>query len=187
MLSNEKILKNAKKYFSTGEKYGFLNDELKKLLGDGFINAPATNREDLHGAYEGGLIEFILLVTKNALLINDILNDELKVDKNSLIKVCLLFQIGKTKLFTPQKSDWHKSKGINYEFNNDITAMRVGERSAYYALICGINLTEEEYQAIINFDKGDDDKQAKWHSSVLALILRQANELAIIEQKNKKI
>ena len=48
-----------------------------------------------------------------------------------------------------------------------------------------LNLTEEEYQSIVNYDKSDDDKQSKWYSSSLSTILRQANELSIIECKNK--
>ena len=32
--------------------------------------------------------------------------------------------------------------------------------------------------------KSDDDKQSKWYSSPLSTILRQANELSIIECKN---
>jgi hypothetical protein len=35
-----------------------------------------------------------------------------------------------------------------------------------------------------NHDKDDSDKQAKWHSTTLAVILRQANELAILEEKS---
>jgi hypothetical protein len=62
--------------------------------------------------------------------------------------------------------------------------MRVGERSAYYALTNNIKMTEEEYQAIINFDKPEEDKMAKFHGSTLSTILKQANELAIIEQKS---
>jgi len=49
--------------------------------------------------------------------------------------------------------------------------------------IIGIKLSEEEYQAIVNYDKSEDDKQSKWYGSTLSTILKQANELAIIEEK----
>ena len=71
-----------------------------------------------------------------------------------------------------------------YEFNEDLVSMRVSERSAYYTMKFGVNLTEEEYQSIVNYDKTDDDKQSKWYGSTLSTILRMANELAIIECKN---
>ncbi len=186
MLTKEKVVKNAKKYFDTGTKYGFMTEELQNFLGADFIAAPASTRTELHNAYEGGLVEHLLLVTKYAVSINSILPEGQRVDVNSLIKVCCLHQIGKAKLYTPHTSDWHRNKGIMYEFNNELTSMRVGERSAFYAVNNGVTLTEEEFQAIVNHDKDDDDKQAKWHSNLLGVILRQANELAIMEEKAKQ-
>lgn len=185
MLTKDKVVKNAKKFFSTGEKYGFMTEELQNFLGADFIAAPASTRTDLHNAYEGGLVEHLLLVTKYAVSINSILPDSQQVEVNSLIKVCCLHQIGKARLYVEKKSDWHNERGIMYDFNNDLTSMRVGERSAYYAVNNGVSLTEEEFQAIVNHDKDDDDKQAKWHSNILGVILRQANELAIMEEKMK--
>jgi len=61
--------------------------------------------------------------------------------------------------------------------------MKIGERSAYYALSNGVELSEEEYQSIINYDKSEEDKQSKWYGSTLSTLLRQANELSIIECK----
>lgn len=183
--TKDKVMKNAKKYFSTGEKYGFMTEELQNFLGVDFVQAPASTRTDLHNAYEGGLIEHLLLVTKYAININEILPETQQVELKSLIKVCCLHQIGKAKLYTPHTSDWHRNKGMLYEFNEDLVSMRVGERSAYYATKFGVELTEDEFQAIINHDKTDDDKQAKWHSSMLGVVLRQANELAIMDEKNR--
>jgi hypothetical protein len=184
-LTTEKVIKNAKKYFSSGEKYGFMTEDLQNFLGASFIAAPASTREDLHNAFEGGLIEHLLLVTKYAIAIREILPETSKaeVSVESLIKVCCLHQIGKANLYKPQTSQWHIDRGINYDFNEELVSMRVGERSALYAMSNGVKLTETEYQAIVNHDKTDDDKQAKWHSNILGVILRQANELAIIEEK----
>jgi hypothetical protein len=72
-----------------------------------------------------------------------------------------------------------------YEFNEDLVSMRIGERSVHYAISNGVSFTEEEYQAILNHDKDDTDKQAKWHSDTLGVVLRQANELAIMEEKTR--
>ena len=33
------------------------------------------------------------------------------------------------------------------EFNEDVTSMKIGERSIYYSMKYGVDLTEEEYQA----------------------------------------
>ena len=62
--------------------------------------------------------------------------------------------------------------------------MKIGERSIYYSMKYGVDLSEEEYQAIINYDKTEEDKQAKWYGGTLSTILKQANDLAIIEEKN---
>ena len=184
MLTEEKLLKNTEKYFKTGEKYEFMTDGLMEFLGQDFISAPASTATNLHNAFSGGLISHLLLVTKYAVSLNGVLPESLKIEMDSLIKVCLLHQIGKARLYTPLDSKWHNDRGIMYEFNEELVSMRIGERSAHYATSHGVSLSEEEYQAILNHDKDDSDKQAKWHSTTLAVILRQANELAILEEKS---
>ena len=94
-------------------------------------------------------------------------------------------QIGKVFLFVPNESEWHRNKlGKMYEFNDELVSMRVGERSAYYCSLHGVKLNEEEYQTIVNSDKGDNDLQSKYHSTPLAQIVKQGFELAIFEQKH---
>ena len=183
MLTEEKILKNTEKYFTTAEKYGFMTDELMEFLGQDFIKAPASTATNLHNAFNGGLIAHSLLVTKYGVSLNAVLPESLKLETAQLIKVCLLHQIGKARLYKPLNSKWHNDRGIMYEFNEDLVSMRIGERSVHYATSNGVTFTEGEYQAILNHDKDDSDKQAKWHSTTLAVILRQANELAILEEK----
>lgn len=184
MLNENKILENAKKYFETGTKYGFMNDKLMNFLGPEFIGAPASTSENMHNAFEGGLIDHSLRVTKYAVSLNDLLPLEMRVDKVSLVKVCCLHQIGKAKLFKYNDSKWHReNQGKMYEFNDDMVALSVGERSVMYTFKNGIDLTEEEYQAILNYNKDDSDKQAKYHSSTLSSLLKQGIELAIMEEQ----
>jgi hypothetical protein len=183
----DKILKNREKFEKTNKIHNILNDGLLKFLGEDLFTAPASNMESMYNAYPGGLIDHILKVTKYTLFLNDSLPENIRLKKESIIKVCFLHQIGKTKLFKFCESEWHrKNTGKVYDFNEELISMRVGERSAYYALSYGVELTEEEYQSIINFDKPDDDKQSKWYGSILSTILRQGNELSIIECKNNK-
>lgn len=185
-LEQKKIIDNTKKFFDTATKLGFMNEGLMAFLGEDFIKAPASTMSDYHNAFEGGLIDHLLNVAKYAVNINNSLPDDEKVDKTSLLKVCLLHQIGKAKLYTPCTSDWHrKNQGKMYEFNEDLTSMRVGERSAFYAQSHGITLTEEEYSAILNFDK-NDDKMSDYHNSMVGDLLKMGSLLAIKnEQKNK--
>jgi hypothetical protein len=182
----EKILKNKEKFNKTNETYNILSENLLEFLGEDLYSAPASNMESMYNAFPGGLIDYILTVTKYGINLNDILPESQRVDKKSIIKVCFLHQLGKVKLYKFCESEWHrKNQGKMYDFNEELVSMRVGERSAYYSLRYGVELSDEEYQSILNYDKTDDDKQSKWYGSTLSTILRLANELAIIECKNK--
>ena len=183
-LTQDKITKNAVKFFKTGEEYGFMPESLMTFLGAAIVGAPASTRKDMNNAFDGGLIAHTLLVTRYAVTLNDLLPEKLKVEKNSLVKICCLHQIGKAKLFVPCTSEWHKEKqGKMYDFNEELVSMRVGERSIMYATQNGVKLTDVEYQAILNFDKEEDDKQSKIHTNTLGKLLKMANELAIMEEK----
>ena len=187
-LDQAKIVANTKKYFDTATKNGFMNDELMSFLGEEFIKAPASSMSDYHNAFEGGLIDHLLKVASYAVKINNTLPDDEKVDQTSLLKVCLLHGIGKAKLYKPCTSEWHrKNQGKMYDFNNDLVSMRVGERSAYYLLSHGIKLTEEEYSAILFFDK-TDDRMSDYHNSMVGELLKMGNILAIKNaQKNNTL
>jgi hypothetical protein len=184
-LTKAKIVANATKYFETAEKHGFATPELQAFLGLDFVGAPASTTLKLHNAFEGGLIDHILRVMKHAYLINkNNLVAGLKLSETSLFKIVLLHSIGKAKLYVVNDSEWHrKNQGKMYNFNEDLVSARVGERSAYYALTNGVELNEEEYAAIVNFDKLDD-AQAEWYNTTGGDLLKIAVRLAIMEEKH---
>jgi len=185
-LEKERIVANTKKYFDTATKLGFMTEELMTFLGEDFIKAPASTMTDLHNAFEGGLIEHLLTVAKYAVLVNKSLPEDEKVDQDSLLKVCLLHQIGKAKLYKLCESEWHRNhQGKIYEFNDDMVSMRVGERSIYYATSNGVTFTEEEYIAILNVDK-TDDKMSTYHNSMLGELLKLGSILAVKSEQKKK-
>lgn len=185
-LEKERIVANTKKYFDTATKLGFMNDDLTSFLGEDFIKAPASSMLEFNNAFEGGLIEHLLTVAKYAVLINKSLPEDERVDQNSLLKVCLLHQIGKAKLYTPCLSEWHREKqGKMYEFNSELTSMRVSERSIFYATSNGITFTDEEYIAILNHDK-TDDKMSVYHNSMLGELLKMGSILATKSEQKKK-
>jgi hypothetical protein len=184
MLEQTKILDNTKKYFETATKIGFMNEELMKFLGQEFIMAPASSMADYHNAFEGGLIDHLLNVAKYAVKVNNSLPENKRVNQDSLIKVCFLHQIGKTNLYKPCTSEWHrKNQGKMYEFNNSLVPMRASERSLYYAMSHGVKFTEEEFSAIMFFDK-TDDKMSEFQNSMLGELLKIGNTLAIKLSKN---
>lgn len=184
-LTQEKILSNTKKFFETANKYGFMNDELMSFLGESFIKAPASTMDSLHNAFDGGLIDHLLRVAFYAVRFNNALPEDKQVDQASLLKVCLLHQIGKANLYVPCESEWHKkNQGKMYDFNNNLVSMRVSERSLYYAMSHGIKFTEEEYSAIMMFDK-IDDQMAQYHNSTLGELLKMSNIFAIKHEKSE--
>jgi len=179
MLTQEKITKNAAKYFKTGETYGFMSNELIEFLGVDIVKAPASTHKDMCNAFEGGLIEHLLTVAKYAMNINDTLPETMRLSKDSLLKVCLLHQIGKCRMYVPCTSQWHKdNQGKMYDYSSDNLPIKIGEMSVAYALSHGVKLSDDELVAIMNFDKSEDDLQVKFHNSLLGDLLKMANTLA---------
>lgn len=184
MLTEEKILKNAKKFNDTGIKYGVVNDELMNMLGTDFIKAPCTTSTNFYNAYEGGLIQHILNVTKHAISINEKLPENKQVEVASIIRVCLIHQIGKANMFIEQKSQWHReNKGEMFTWNEEALTMSTAERSVFYALKSGIALTEDEVYAIFNYNSEFAQKEMTKLGDKLAALLKVANLVAVIEEK----
>lgn len=182
-LSKETIIKNIKRYMKTANDNNFMTEELADFLGESFMLAPASTMKSLHNAFEGGLVDHCLLVAKYAVLINNALPEVERLDIKSILKVSFLHQIGKTFLYKPCTSAWHIEKqGKMYEFNEDMVSMRVGERSIMYAVQNGVTFTDEEYVAILNFDKSED-KMAEYHNSDLGDLLKVAVMYAIKNEK----
>jgi hypothetical protein len=183
-LEQSKVVSNSTKYFETATKLGFMNNEFMTFLGAEFIAAPASTLTSLHNAFEGGLVDHLLKVAKYAVMFNNALPENERVDQNSLLKVCLLHQVGKAHLYKECTSKWHReNQGKMYEFNEDLTSMRISQRSVYYAMSNGINFTEEEVAAIYMFD-AVDDKMAEYHNSTLGDLLKMGNLFAIKNEKN---
>lgn len=188
MISLEKLERNKKKFKEVNQEYKIFSSELEAFLGENFYISPASPSNDLYGCYPGGLLDHLIKVCKYCLQLNDLLPEKIKLPKEKLIKVCFLSQIGKVFLFKENPSEWHRlNQGKLYVYNNPgNVALRIGERSIYYAIKYGVVLEEDEYQAILNTDKDDDDKMAKWHSSIISQLLKQGFEFALIEEKYGK-
>ncbi len=184
-LSEAKIKQNATKFFETAEKFKVINDDLTIKLGIKFVDAPSVTKTDMGNAFAGGLIKHILTVTKYMVSLNNVLPDAMKLKEESLFKISLLHQIGKYDMYTPFKDDWHIKKGWMYDFKEQDASMRVGARSLKMAMDSGINFTDQEYVAILNWDSDESDKQARYHNSLLGDLLKSANMLATQESLYK--
>jgi hypothetical protein len=185
MLKTEQIVKNTKKFFQTATEHGVMTDKLMDFLGETFIKAPASQMKDQNNAFEGGLIDHIINVTKYAVIFNNALPEAERVDLKSLIRVCMVHQLGKAHLFVPCTSEWHRNNlGKMYEYNESLVPMRIPERSLFYANSNGVLLTEEETAAILMFDK-QDDKMATYFNTPLGELLKVASTFAIKNEKKR--
>ena len=184
MLTKEQIETNKELFQKTLQSYKLFTPQLEEFLGEDLYTAPANTTTNMFGAFPGGLVNHLLTVTKHANTINKGMLECYKIDQETLVQTCFLHQIGKVNLFKFNESEWHRTNlGKMYEYNEDMVSMTVGERSVYYAMKNGVDLTEEQTQAILNWDKSDDDKASRYHTEPLGVILRTANEIAILEQK----
>ena len=184
MLSKEQIETNKTLFQQTLQGYDLFTPELEEFLGEDLYTAPATTTTSMNGAFPGGLVNHLLSVTKHANTINKGMLECHKLEQRTMVQTCFLHQIGKVKLFKFNESEWHRTNlGKMYEYNEDIVSMTVGERSVFYALNYGVKLTETQTQAILNWDKSDDDKASRYYTEPLGVILRAANDIAVLEQK----
>jgi hypothetical protein len=182
MLTITQLEANKKIFDDSNEKYGIFTPKLKEFLGDDFYTAPATSSSNMIGCYPGGLLRYLIKACKFAIKVNEILPDSLKQPPETIVKVVFLSQIGKVFMFKVKVGNLSGARP--YDFNNDIVRMHVGERSVYYALTHGVTLEENEYQAILNLDKDEEDKMAKYFSEPLTEIIRHGFDLAAMEEKN---
>ena len=183
-LTREQIEKNKAIFLAINDSHKIFPQSLLDFLGENLFIDPASTSTSLHNACVGGLLDDILTVAKYANSINNFLPPHLQQPAISVHKVSLLSGIGKVFTYIPNSQEYQVKNGKIYEFAKVVTAMRVGERSAYYALQY-MELTPEEYQALINFDKQEEDTQVKWYGSSLTTILKMAAELAVLDEKNR--
>jgi hypothetical protein len=184
MLTITQLEKNQKIFVDTNQKYNIFTKDLLDFLGEAIYTSPASSSLNMIGCYPGGLLSHIIKGCKYSIKLNEILPDDLKQPVESIVKAAFLCQIGKVFMF--EIAVGPSSVGKMYNFNDNLVRLHIGERSAYYAMKYGVNLSEEIYQAIVNIDKETDDKMAKYFSSPLSQIIKNGFELAIMEEKNGK-
>lgn len=184
MLSTQQLEQNKARFLETNDKYNIMTKELLDFLGDNLYTSPASTSLTMVGSYPGGLLHHTIKACRYALKVNEILAEPLRQPVPTVVKTIFLSQIGKAFMFCLSTNERQIKQGKMYDFCEDIVRLRVGERSAYYATKHGVKLTEEEYQAILNLDKDEEDKMAKYFSSTLSSIIKWGFELAILEEKN---
>ena len=137
-------------------------------------NAPAGLSEDTGNAFPCGLVMHCNTVLKLAKRIAKMVALTFPIDEKSLVKVCLLHQIGKTKMFIENDDSWGLKRGFKYKFAETEGVLKVGERSLCICSNAGIKFTPIEFEAMRVLDKdGDELKSSKHLINILSLIATQ--------------
>lgn len=149
------------------------------------INASFGMSVETGTAFDGALVQCALDIAQFAVKINEVLPEEKRVDKTSIYKVALLQHISKVLMYEKNTNDWEiKNRGILYKFVSNDVALKGGERSALISLNCGVTLTDQEFEAVRIIDKmKEGDDAARWYGCTLSTIIRQANELVTLVNK----
>lgn len=152
---------------------------------DDIINATFAIKNDNGLAYNGSLLNTIFELADYADKLNELLPDNVKIDKSKIYKVCLLQHIGKIKMYEPNDNSWEVEKrGLLYKFSNSNNTLKLGEISSLIALNSGIKLSEDEFESIRVLDKiKENDDSIKYFLSPLSTIIKQANELIYLIHK----
>ena len=170
------VLKLIEKYVTSDRKDKLIS--MLNTIGKQYFTAPASRRKSHHSAFTGGLTEHAIKMTKNMFVIAEALDKN--ISKESLLIVGLFHDLGKATtadgldVFVYNESDWHRDKlGEMYKLNDKIRdGLTHAQRSIRLLLHYGINVTDDEFQAILFHDGQyvEENKSVKNKESKLLLI-----------------
>lgn len=183
MITDEIKNKNYSLFKKKLEGFGVEPTRVDEIFGDTLVNATYAIDTNSGLAFEGSLLHTVLrTLTPFAIKLNDVLPEAIKVNQNSLVKVCLLQHLAKAEMFMKNDNQWEVEKlGKLFKYNNKKIALRLGMRSVALAIKLGIELTDIEIEAMTIIDKDSTDEQAKFFANPISVIVRQANELTTLE------
>jgi hypothetical protein len=176
--TDEQLEKNYNKFISVVKKY-ISGDRLEKLLhmysldelGPNLMLSPASGNKHFHNAYEGGYIDHVFNVCKNALRMKQTFVDagaEIDFTDEELLFSALHHDLGKLGTkgkmhYIPNDSDWHiKNRGEYYKRNSENVYMTLTDRTFFLLNHYGIQYNEKEYFGIKLTDGMYDDDNQKY-------------------------
>lgn len=186
MLKEEIIESNYLTYIKFCKACNFYSESFFGELGEKLKKSPYSIYNNKVGCYKGGLIDLSLKIALIALELGKIkLNKEndfsknYNLDRDKIIKIAFLSQIGKTDLFIENNNLKEK-----YSFNDLLLPLKTSERSILYCNKFNIKLEEDEFQAILNLDKDSQDLQSKFFTKPLGFILKEAVNIVEFTERN---
>ena len=185
MISEELKQKNFNLFLTKLRNIGIDLTNIDENLASKIANATFAINAENNCAYDGSMLHIVLrTLTPFALKINELLPENIRVDNNSIIKVCLLSHISKSEMFVKNDNQWEiEKRGIYYKYSPTNVALKMGARSILMSQNLGINFSNEEFEAMMILDRDDNDLQAKFYSNPLSIIIKQANELTFLQNR----
>ena len=111
MITTETKEKNLKLFFKKLSQLGIDTARLEETYGTAIMNGSFTNSNEFGNAYEGSLLEIVLkTLTPYAVKLNELLPEGKRVDKDTLVKICLLHQLAKAIRLIPNDNAWEIEK-----------------------------------------------------------------------------
>jgi hypothetical protein len=173
------LKQNYDKFLAIINKY-FTGERLEKLLfmysddelGGNLMISPASGNKNYHNAYEGGYIDHIFNVCKNALKMKKTFEEAGGVcdfTEEELIFVAIHHDLGKlgTKEelhYAPNDSKWHiENRGELYKRNEKNSFMAITDRTLFTLSKYGIVINENEYFGIKLTDGLYDEDNEKYY------------------------
>lgn len=194
MLTTEKINLNYITFCNKLKKYNCYSEQMINEIGEQLKDCSFSMNDDSGSAYQGSMIDIVLNhLCSVAYNINEVVFgptgkfNSMRVNPDMLMRVLLLQHIAKAEMFVNTRDTWKVKKGMLYEFNTNLKAsLKLGERSLYLCQKYGIELAEEEYEAIRIIDKSEDDKIV-FYINPLCSIVKMANQFVAVEMRQKYI
>lgn len=161
------------------KELGLMSETLRNWINvnSKLIQAAPFSRDINTGrAYEGSLLTTMNEMLWIASKLNSIFYKNL-LDDNSIKKITLLQHLSKGLMFEPNDNAFEKKKGYKWKFTGLPNALRTGERSLLLCLQFGVPFTNDEYEAMTIIDKDKSDSYISMHSSTLASLISQTNDI----------
>ena len=170
--SYNQFIKILNKYF-TGERlekllFMYSEDE----LGGNLMLSPASGNKGFHNAYDGGYIDHIFNVCKNAIKVKELFvsaGGKIDFTDEELIFAALHHDLGKLGIkgelhYIPNDSKWHiENRGEYYKRNQNIAFMAITDRTFFTLNHYGIQYNEKEYFGIKLTDGMFDEDNEKYY------------------------
>ena len=158
---------------------------LEERLSTTLPTATFTHSNENGLAYDGSLLHVVLrILTPYAVKLNNLLPEDIKLPQETIVKVCLLQHLAKAEFIIPNDNNWEVEKrGLLYKYAKSDVSLKLGMKSIILAQECGISFTPHEIEAMIALDRDPSDEQARFFSSPLSTIIRQANELTFLTNR----